>query len=315
MATKYEAIVLYKTRLWRETLKNHPQGLLVNTVAIIGMATLVGATAAPWFWQWAALSLALTALRYFFYLHCRRHVERHPGAPVPPYQIALHCVAAVATAVLWSALAWLGIPAFVDKDKFSVIIINSALSAGATATLASMRLTGKFYIAILVIPACISLLTMGNGNFQMIAVMGFVFAWVMLGSHENNYKLLLTRDKEDLILEMAEKNAAISKSNAELEKIVAVRTEELQFLANRDPLTSLLNRRGFLQHRYPPATSLRWPTPTSTIRWRCCSSPSSTPAPRRRSPTRPCSGGTIRTSGRFRRRNSFPWPRPATASS
>lgn len=307
--------MLYKTRLWRETLKNHPQGLLVNTVSIIGMATLVGATAAPWFWQWAALSLALTALRYFFYLHCRRHVERHPGAPVPPYQIALHCVAAVATAVLWSALAWLGIPAFVDKDKFSVIIINSALSAGATATLASMRLTGKFYIAILVIPACISLLTMGNGNFQMIAVMGFVFAWVMLGSHENNYKLLLTRDKEDLILEMAEKNAAISKSNAELEKIVAVRTEELQFLANRDPLTSLLNRRGFLQHRYPPATSLRWPTPTSTIRWRCCSSPSSTPAPRRRSPTRPCSGGTIRTSGRFRRRNSFPWPRPATASS
>jgi len=239
------------TELWRETLHHHLKGLLVNLVAIVAAALILQTNAPPWFKTWAMASLALTTVRFVFYLHCKQVQRRQPGTPPPRGQVRLHHLAVLLAGASWGALGWWGMPFFVGAQQFAILVILSALAGGATGTLAPMRVTGKLYVLLLIVPACVQILAHGGAASLMLTVLGGMFAWVMVSSHHHNHLLLvrsiaLARDKEALVQALSAKTEQVLKTNSHLEERVAERTRELHQIAHHDLLTGLLNRRGIL---------------------------------------------------------------------
>ncbi|MFC0168104.1 putative bifunctional diguanylate cyclase/phosphodiesterase [Pseudoduganella danionis] len=255
----------YSLRLWRENLNNHTQGIVVNAAAVIGLSCIIDNHALPWLHGWIAGALLLCLLRYALERYSLRDLLRHPQRPPPGWQRGLLAAGLIGSALMWSLNAAYGLPHYSANEKFSVMIIISALAGGATGTLASMRIIGKLYIASLLLPTCLAMWLSGDDKLAILAVLGIIFAFIMFNSHANNFKLLsntlsLSSDKEALIRQLSEKNRHISDVNSHLEQRIQERTQALEFLANHDPLTSLLNRRGFLSYSYASGTDLRHQT-------------------------------------------------------
>ncbi|MBC3881178.1 EAL domain-containing protein [Undibacterium sp. LX40W] len=238
-----------KLQIWQETLNNHPKGLVVNAAAVVGIGFILRDTAATWFSLWFAISIAYSIIRGGLYLTYRKALRACADETALALPSTLHNLSVLGSAGLWAALACFGIPEFSPAYQFAVIIVVSSLASGSTATLASLQSIGKIYILIMLVPACLSLLMVGETTLSTLGILGFIFAWVMLGSHENNFQLLihsfaLAREKEQLFKQVSEQNQQIVQANAELEETVNERTKELQHLAHHDSLTGLLNRRG-----------------------------------------------------------------------
>ncbi len=255
----------YSLKLWRENLTNHTQGIVVNAAAIIGLGFIIDRRSVAWQTSWVGAALLLCVLRYALERYCLRDLQQHPQRSVPRWQRILLATGLVSSALMWSLNAVIGLPHYSANEKFSVMIIISALAGGATGTLASMRIVGKLYIAALLLPTCLAMWYSGDDQLAILAVLGVIFAFIMFNSHANNFSLLsntlsLTDDKEALIRQLSEKNRHISDVNAHLEQRIQERTQALEFLANHDPLTSLLNRRGFLSHSYASGTGERQQT-------------------------------------------------------
>lgn len=255
----------YSLKLWHENLTNHTQGIVVNAAAIIGHSFIVDSRSVAWQSSWVSAALLLCALRYGLERYCLRDLRHQPERPVPDWQRGLLATGLIGSALLWSLNAVVGLPHYSANEKFSVMIIISALAGGATGTLASMRSVGKLYIASLLLPTCLAMWYSGDDKLAILAVLGVIFAFIMFNSHANNFKLLsrtlsLTDDKEALIRQLSEKNRHISDVNAHLEQRIQERTQALEFLANHDPLTGLLNRRGFLSHSYASGSGERHQT-------------------------------------------------------
>ena len=237
--------------LWRETLQNHPQGLLVNTAAILGTTYILSPAPLAWLLPWVGASLGLSWLRLLLYLRCRRALgSLTPAQPQTRLQ-TVHHLGVAAAGGLWAALAWWSIAQLGGTQQFTVLVILSALAGGATGTLAPMRLTGKLYGLLLLLPACGQLWRHGGAEHVSLAVLGVIFAAVMLVSHEANHKLLvhaidLAQDKAGLIEQLSAQAEQVVRANTELEDRVARRTHELHHMAHHDLLTGLLNRRGLL---------------------------------------------------------------------
>lgn len=248
-------------QIWQETLNNHPKGLVVNAAAVVGIGFILRDTAATWFSMWFGISIAYSIIRgglYFTYRESMRACTNEQALRLPSM---LHNLSVLGSAVLWASLAWFGIPEFSPAYQFAVIIVISSLASGSTASLASLKSVGKIYILLMLIPACLRLLMVGDTTLSTLGILGFIFSWVMLGSHENNFQLLihsfaLAREKEQLFKQVSEQNQQIVQANAELEEIVNERTKELQHLAHHDSLTGLLNRRGLFA-RLPDLETVR----------------------------------------------------------
>jgi diguanylate cyclase (GGDEF)-like protein len=260
-----ESTLSFKTQLWREKLRNHPQGILVNAVTVVAFTVIARHSAVHWLTLWCTLALAVCALRYLAHRSMQRYARRSPDSPPPAAHEALLAGGLICSSTLWAWAAWAGIPLFTDNEKLSVMIIVSALAGGATGTLASMPVVGKLYVSILLAPTCVQMLLMPDEKLNILGALGLVFNAIMLNSHNNNYTVLrntltLTTDKEELIRQLSDKNCQISHVNQDLERKIDARTSELQFLADHDPLTSLLNRRGFIAYPYAHRSTERYKT-------------------------------------------------------
>lgn len=245
----------FKTQLWHEKLRNHLQGILVNALAIVGFAVIVRHSPVQWVATWTTVALLVCAARGLLHRSCRRFVACHPHADAPVAQQALLAIGLLASAALWALAACLGLPAFTVSEQFTVLIILSALAGGSTGTLSSMPIVGKLYVAILLVPSCAQLLMLPDEKMHVLGFIGMMFTLVMFNSQNNNFGVLrttltLTRDKEALIRQLSETNQQVSQANDDLEKTIAARTAQLEFLANHDPLTGLLNRRGFMSYPF-----------------------------------------------------------------
>lgn len=255
----------FEKQLWREKLRNHPQGILVNAATTVALAVIVRHSHLRWLAAWTGISLLLCVLRYLVQRACQRQLQRHPDGAAPLVQQHLLAGGLLASATLWACMACLGLPALHDTETFSLLIILSAMAGGATGTLASMPVIGKLYIAILLLPCCSLLLLQHDEKLQVLGGIGMLFSFVMFNSQNNNFKMLrttlsLTEEKEALILQLSDKNRQISHDNEDLERKIDERTGQLQFLANHDPLTTLLNRRGFLAYPFAHRHGLRHKT-------------------------------------------------------
>ncbi|GDY25013.1 hypothetical protein AHAT_09030 [Agarivorans sp. Toyoura001] len=145
------------------------------------------------------------------------------------------------TAVLWSVyiLKVVANPNSTDIDLSTHIIIISAMAGGSATVLAGHKRTAMFYAFILLGPPSIGLLLSGIYERQMLGILGFLFAIVMVVIAKKNAEftaqaILLKNENALLVHHMEEK--------------VERRTNTIYELSNLDPLTGLFNRTAFLQN-------------------------------------------------------------------
>lgn len=253
------------TELLRHALMNHRAGLLINGLAALGVAVIVSSSLPRAAWIWLGGMLALNVLRLVADTRLSPWLEG--GAAVPEAQasfaFSVFTGGFVLAALLWAALAVLGLPHMQADGQFTVVVTISALAGGATGVLAPMRRIGRAYILILLLSGSLGLLRVDPPHW-VLAALGCVFAGVMWVGHRNNHALLLRslelqHENDRLVERLSESNDAIRSSNQALEQRVAERTAALKQLSRSDALTGLLNRRGLveaLQERDRPEASL-----------------------------------------------------------
>jgi diguanylate cyclase (GGDEF)-like protein len=153
---------------------------------------------------------------------------------------------------LWTAYILVFLPSMSKDEITASIIIISALTGGATTVLSSHLSICASYIFLMLFPYS-SLLVFGSAQefTYLLGTLGYFFFIVMISiaikSHRfTKNSIKLKYENKQLAHETQESKREIEKANSELEMKVTERTKELVDLSNKDPLTQLFNRAGFL---------------------------------------------------------------------
>jgi signal transduction histidine kinase/ActR/RegA family two-component response regulator len=213
--------------------KNALATMVVQLAATVTMPLVGRVEARGWYLSWLAVVLLIFGARIFVERNLRRRL-RAPGAAdqLRPWALA-HSAGLILSAGLWALLAWTQLPLETGQTRFFIIIVVSALAAGATGILAPLKITGAIYIALMLVPASLRLMLDGD---TALGVLGLVFCGVMIASHRNSHALLLRsialgRENLGLVSELRARNDEIEQINQSLEQRVADRTRALELLA------------------------------------------------------------------------------------
>lgn len=223
--------------LLRLAHRNNPTTLVVQVAASIGVVLAAGRLGEPFYLTWLGVVLGLAGVRILVDRKLAALLKAEPALAWPqlkPWSTA-HAAGLLLSAALWALLALVELPVESSRTQFVILIILSALSGGAIGVLAPMRWTGRIYVSLMLIPACLQLL-FGVGSLQVLGVLGLVFWGVMVVGHRNNHNLTvrsinLGRENLSLIRRLKEHADEVEEMNHSLERRVSERTSELQELA------------------------------------------------------------------------------------
>ncbi|MDO8802272.1 ATP-binding protein [Phenylobacterium sp.] len=213
--------------------KNALATMVVQLAASLTMPVLGRVEARGWYLAWLALVLLIFGARIFVERRLGRLLKGPAAADqLAPWAIA-HSAGLIFSSGLWALLAWIQLPAETVQTQFFIIIVVSALAAGATGILAPLKTTGRIYITLMLAPASLRLMLDGD---MALGVLGLVFCGVMIASHRNSHALLLRsialgRENLGLVSELRARNDEIEQINQSLEQRVADRTKALELLA------------------------------------------------------------------------------------
>ncbi|PZR36514.1 ATP-binding protein [Caulobacter segnis] len=221
--------------LIRQASRNSVATMGVQAAAAVGVTLATLPSERPFYWMWLATTLAVLLVRVV--------VDRLLASALRGGALAKHLDGLVATfsagllvsAALWAILAWLRFPIDSQRTRFVIIVVLSALAGGATGVLSPMKLTGRIYISLILLPASTALLL---GQDRALGLLGAAFWLVMLAGHRNNHALLVDsiqlRDQNrDLVEALARRGRDLNTLNQELEARVALRTQQLQAASER----------------------------------------------------------------------------------
>ncbi len=184
---------------------------------------------------WWLLMLGLLAwrafdLRCWHSLSTRR--ERYQPAVLRRFSVL-----ALATAALWSSFSlWFAKGA--DNQQLVIILVTlSTIAAGVTNALSSYKQLIIGYIIICLLPFGLWF-TLQGGDNGIFGYLALIFMLLLSFSARNSYlftqeSIRIRREHQQLL------------SNMEAE--VLLRTKELSYLSNIEPLTGLYNRRRFIE--------------------------------------------------------------------
>ena len=201
---------------------------------------------------WICVIFATTVIRLF--IGYRYHVERRLVSAFDDAEFhrwfMRYACGVCSGAILWALASIFDLPTQSNESRFVTLIILAGLAGGATGILAPVFRVGRFYLLMLLLPACIVLIVMPEPNY-VLSGLGFIFVTVMMITHRNNHGILyrslaLKHENDSLVDDLREKNRITENWNATLEARVAKRTRELRNLLVRDTLTGLLNRDGIV---------------------------------------------------------------------
>lgn len=241
-----------QTSLDNFSLKNNLSSLLVNYLALLCMFFQILPDSNPLLMIWLMVVNAVMLIRAVIELWRLWLVKYRSENRLLDSRIWLNFYNAgiLLGGVLWAGMSLIVIPSGDLSDLFVLVVIISALSGGASGVLASSKYVGKLFITLLLLPASIALLFIEN-SVPLISLLGFMFWGVMLVTHHNNYRILfqsfrLRSANTELLMNLQSQNVFISTLNNDLEKRVIKRTAELETMAQKDTLTGLYNRAGFI---------------------------------------------------------------------
>lgn len=216
--------------LVRQASRNSVATMAVQAAAAIGVTLATLPSERPVYWMWLTITLAVLAARIVVDRLLASALKggafaRHLNQIVVAFSAGL-----LISAALWALLAWVRFPIDSQRTRFVIIVVLSALAGGATGVLSPMKLTGRIYISLILLPASVALLL---GPDRALGLLGMAFWLVMLAGHRNNHALLVDsvqlRDQNrDLVEALARRSHDLNSLNQDLEARVALRTRQLQ---------------------------------------------------------------------------------------
>lgn len=212
--------------------RNSMATMSVQAAAAIGVTLTALPAERPFYWIWLAATLSVLAIRILvdrlltFALRGQFLANRLDALAVA-FSLGL-----LVSAALWAALACARFPVDSQKTRFVIIVVLSALAGGATGVLSPLKLTGRIYISLILLPASLALIFSHPADTTL-GVLGVIFWLVMLAGHRNNHALLVDsvqlRDQNrDLVEALARRSHDLNTLNQDLEARVTLRTRQLE---------------------------------------------------------------------------------------
>lgn len=172
-----------------------------------------------------------------------------------------------ATGVIWATYAVLLFDSMSLIEAASTMVIFATMASGAASMLAPNRWLVYAYCTLLLVPISIVAIVSAGDNFMILGILGLVF-WVGIFATSSRYhqfflNTVTIRAQNNTLVEqmrnerqetakintiLRKTNAQLDDANANLEQQIEQRTADIFRISNRDPLTNLLNRNGFLKH-------------------------------------------------------------------
>lgn len=269
---------LIETRLWHIVLDYSLQNVALNFIAFAVIIIAIY-THGHWGEQFTALALtfgAVTLVRLAFLVRDGQAADRQRQSPpahsaartAPPEtgETTINHIAAlqkqsgqriryslgvVSTASLWALMLHFTLQTGDPTLTLVAVVITAALGAGATGTLSASRLGGLIYVTLFLLQATAQLIIAPQVPLSL-GLMGIVFALSMSVTHRRNHHFLRSAlchqfENDRLIENLTIQKETLTTFNHHLEERVRRRTHDLQYQAEHDDLTTLLNRRGLLQ--------------------------------------------------------------------
>lgn len=213
---------------------------------------------------WIVMTIVVL-LRFTDVLYWRvklKNTEYNFNAAITRFSMGLYI-----TGVIWALYPLLLYAQMTTAELAATMVILAAMSGGAASVLAPRKSLVIFYVSSLLLPISSCALLDNETTFVVLGLLG-VFFWVNIlivafGNHRFYSDTLLLREHSNYLVAQMRKerqeladvneilrqtNARLDDANANLEHQVETRTADIVHLSNRDSLTSLLNRNGFLKH-------------------------------------------------------------------
>ena len=172
-----------------------------------------------------------------------------------------------ATGVIWATYAVLLFDSMSLIEAASTMVIFATMASGAASMLAPNRWLVYAYCTLLLVPISIVAIVSAGDNFMILGILGLMF-WVGIFATSSRYhqfflNTVTIRAQNNTLVEqmrnerqetakintiLRKTNAQLDDANANLEQQIEQRTADIFRISNRDPLTNLLNRNGFLKH-------------------------------------------------------------------
>lgn len=147
-------------------------------------------------------------------------------------------IGALITATVWSAYSLCFYQSFSSEEFTCLVIILSAMAAGATCILSGHPLLATLYSCIMLLPCSLILLMFSDSYKTHLGFLGIFFTLAMVFS-----ALTVSRYIRNAIF-LKYKNQTMLEH---MEDLVRQRTQDLYKLSRMDPLTGLYNRSTFLE--------------------------------------------------------------------
>ena len=172
-----------------------------------------------------------------------------------------------ATGIIWALYSVLFYSTMSTIELAATMVVLAAMAGGAGTVLSPNKKLVGFYSTALLVPMSLCALIDEQGEFFILGILGLVFWFGIFTSAFRYHKFFIStlhlKAKNNSLVEqmkversetekvnqlLVASNEKLDASNANLEAEVERRTADLYRVSNRDPLTNLLNRNGFLKH-------------------------------------------------------------------
>ena len=214
------------------------------------------------FWLAMVVVCSLRFTDSFYWKFSLSHTTYNPSPVFIRFSLGLYV-----TGTIWALYAITLHPTMGTVELAASMVVLAAMSGGAGTVLSPSIVLVSFYSTALLLPMSICALIDDNKQFFILGVLGFVFwAGIFISAFrynrfflqtvqvKANYSMLREQIEHERIATekvnrlLIETNEKLDASNANLENEVKKRTADIFRLSNRDALTNLLNRNGFLEH-------------------------------------------------------------------
>lgn len=211
------------------------------------------------------IMMGIMLFRLFDTFYWQARLQGKAFDPDPP--LFRFIIATTGTALVWVAYTLLFFANMSTTELATTLILMSTIAVGASNSLAANQYLAMLYTTLMVLPISLLIAFDSGDDFRIIGYVGVAYwciAIILVNRSYGSFKRLVgLQAKSDVLAETVEEEQhqnktlvlalnsaenALEAAKANLHEEVTRQTDQIHRLSNRDPLTGLMNRGGFLRY-------------------------------------------------------------------
>lgn len=212
-----------------------------------------------------SIMMIIILFRLFDTFYWQARLQGRQYDPDPP--LFRFIVSTTCTSLVWVAYILLFFASMSTIELATTLITMSCIAVGASTSLSGNRYLAMLYITLMVMPISLLIAFDNEDAFRVVGYVGIAY-WAIAAilvnrSYRNFMRMFKMQTKADQLIEnidveknhnqslalaLDEAEIALEKAKSNLKQEVARQTDQIHRLSNRDPLTGLMNRGGFLRY-------------------------------------------------------------------